>query len=98
MSTMIRRSRSPYIPAWGDEKHRQAVRSASLCQFGEDLTDPILNEVGHRSQRTARPDRPGQPWPIADLKVWLRFARLRGNLELEARMAAAVAAWYQRSQ
>lgn len=91
---MIRRRRPRYIPARGDEKHRQAIRSASLCQFGEDLTAPILNEVGHRAQRTASPDRSGQPWPIADLKVWRRL----GNLELEARMDAAVDAWYRRNQ
>jgi len=42
------RGRTPYIPAWGDDKHRQAIRSASLGQFGEDLTDQLLNEIRHR--------------------------------------------------
>jgi hypothetical protein len=89
---MIRRHRPPYIPAWGDEKQQQAIRSASLCQFGEDLTDQILNEIRNRQQRTGSPGRPAQPWPDADLKVWRRVARERGNVELEACLEDAIRA------
>ena len=96
MSAMIRRH-WPYIPAWGDEKQRQAIRSASVCQFGEDLTDQILNEIRNRQRRTGSPGRPAQPWPDADLKVWRRVARQRGNLELAARLEDAFKA-RQRSQ
>jgi hypothetical protein len=89
---MIRRHRTPNIPAWGDEKQRQAIRSASLCQFGEDLTDQILNEIRNRQQRTGSTGRPAQPWLDADLKVLRRVARERGNVELEARLEDAIRA------
>jgi len=92
MPAMIRRSRPPYIPAWGDDKHRQAIRSASLCQFGEDLTDQVLHEIRHRQRRTGSPDRPNQPWTDADLKVWRRLARERDNHELLARLQVAIKA------
>jgi hypothetical protein len=98
MSAMIRRRHPPYYPAWGDEKHREAIRSASLCQFDVDLSDQILNEIRNRAQRTGSPRKGPQPWLIADIKVWREFARQRGHLELEDRMDAAVAAWYRRNQ
>lgn len=89
---MIRRRRPHYIPGWGDDKDRQAIRSASLCQFGEDMTDEVVNEIRHRQMRTGSPGRPGQPWPDADLKVWCRLARERGNHELAARLEVAIRA------
>ena len=92
MSAMIRRRRPAYIPAWGDLKHRQASGSASLCEFSEDLTDQVLNEIRHRQQRTGSPGRPGQSWLDADLKVWHRLARARGNHELVARLEVAIKA------
>jgi hypothetical protein len=90
VSAMIRRRRPPYIPAWDDEKQRQAIRSASLCQCGEDLSREIRNEIRHRQQRRGGPGRPGRP--NADLEVRRRLARERGNVELEARLEEGIRA------
>lgn len=87
MSALVRRIRS-YYPAWGDEKYRQGVRSASMLWFGVDLTDQIVNETRHRQQRTGSPNRPVQPWPDAEPKVWRRIAREHGNQDLLAHLDA----------
>ena len=79
---LFRHLRQPYYPAWGDEKHQQAVRSASTFRFGVDLTDEIVNETWNRHLRTGSPSSPPQPWPDAELKVWRRFARVRDQKEL----------------
>jgi hypothetical protein len=82
---MIRRRR-PNYPQWDDERRQQAIASASLCWFGEDLGGEILNEMRHRQRRTGNPGRPPQPWPDADIKVWQRWAEARGNQELLAHL------------
>jgi hypothetical protein len=82
MSALIRRIRQPYYPAWGDEKYRQGVRSASLNWFGVDRSEEILNETRHRQQRTSSPHLGAQPWPDAELKVWHRIGRAAGNADL----------------
>lgn len=87
--------RSPYYPRWGDDKHRQAAASASRWLFGEDLAGQILAEVVHRQRRTANPTKGSQPWPIAEAKVWLRWARGRGVDAAEIRhLEALVGALY----
>ena len=80
--------RQRYYPAYGDEKTRQGVRSASLLWFGTDLTDEILNETWHRHQRTSSPTSPPQPWTIAHLKVFLRLAAEHENQELVKHLEA----------
>jgi hypothetical protein len=88
--------RSPYYPRWGDDKHRQAAASASRRLFGQDLSGQILAEVAHRQRRTTNPAKGSQPWPIAEAKVWLRWARSRGLDAAEVRrLEALVGALYR---
>ncbi len=69
---------TPHYPERGDDKHRQALASASRRVFGEDLGDQILREVRNRQQRTASPAKGSQPWRDAEAKVWRDLARRRG--------------------
>jgi len=90
---LLRRlGRTRYYPQYGDVKHRQAIRSASLHQFDHDLTEEILHETTNRQQRTGSPNRPPQPWLEAESKVWRRLARERGNRQLAADLEAAIRA------
>ena len=56
----------PSIPSQGDETHRLAIHSPSLCLFGEVLADVLLNETRHRqaAHRQAPAGR-ASPWPAA---------------------------------
>ena len=74
----------------GDAKHREAIRSASFHQFGQDLTNEILKETWNRQQRTGSPGRPAQAWVEAEFKVWRRWAQERAKATLYADLEAAI--------
>ncbi len=81
-----RLGRQPYYPQWGDEKHRQALYSAARAWFDEErakpVADQVLSEAGHRARRDGSPNRPAQPYPDAEFKVWYRIARVHGQADL----------------